>query len=79
LHKSRRAVTWNRPASATIRTSLDYAAEPDATAVTAIIVRHGGGDRARCDRRGYEPQAAWLRMYQTAMTLSGTPSSQAAM
>ena len=28
---------------------------------------------------GYEPQAAWLRTYQTAMTLSGTPSNQATM
>jgi hypothetical protein len=29
--------------------------------------------------RGYAPQAAWLRTYHTAMTLSGTPSSQATM
>jgi hypothetical protein len=25
----------------------------------------------------YDPQAAWLRTYQTAITLSGTPSNQA--
>jgi hypothetical protein len=31
------------------------------------------------DRRGYEPQAAWPRTYQMAMTLSGTPSNQATM
>ena len=61
------------------RTPLDYAAAQDATAVTAILVQHGGRRSGRSDRRGYEPQAAWLRTYQTAMTLSGTPSSQAAM
>ena len=59
----------------------------------ARLRRRAGRDRGDRDPRparrpairtgvtagGYEPQAAWLRTYQTAMTLSGTPSSQAAM
>ena len=44
------------------RTPLDYATGQDATAVTAILVQHGGRRSSPGDRQGYEPQAAWLRI-----------------
>jgi hypothetical protein len=53
---------------------------PDATAVNAIPSSTAAGDsRRREPAGGYLPQAAWPRTYQMAMTLSGTPSSQATM